>query len=215
MALPFFGKKKPAPAPAAPKKSVPVVDADDFFKDMGRKPKKPTDLQMIDLPEITGLRERPLEPPGSTIKNAVEVSTDGLADKTLEVTPGLGNVKGISSDTIDTTVIPKEERIDTGRARTADDFFRNMGRKAAVTESLEVPEVTGLRERPEEHADTLGGVALTATVEEEVDELPDKNIRRTDIVYGDIGGVDVSAIDLSSLRGDEDYSQITYVDDQE
>ena len=109
MALPFFGKKKPAPAPAAPKKSVPVVDADDFFKDMGRKPKKPTDLQMIDLPEITGLRERPLEPPGSTIKNAVEVSTDGLADKTLEVTPGLGNVKGISSDSIDTTVIPKEE----------------------------------------------------------------------------------------------------------
>ncbi|UKI16390.1 MAG: hypothetical protein L6V87_00170 [Ruminococcus sp.] len=38
------------------------VNADDFFKDMGRKPKpKKVDFN-IESPEITGLREAPLPP---------------------------------------------------------------------------------------------------------------------------------------------------------
>ena len=91
----LFNKSKkneaPAPAPVPSKPaSSPIkqpVNADDFFKDMGRKPKpKKVDFN-IESPEITGLREAPLPRPESTLSNldTDAISTDGLRDKTLDV----------------------------------------------------------------------------------------------------------------------------------
>ena len=98
----LFNKSKknevPAPAPVPSKPaSSPIkqpVNADDFFKDMGRKPKpKKVDFN-IESPEITGLREAPLPRPESTLSNldTDAISTDGLRDKTLDVEEGLGNM---------------------------------------------------------------------------------------------------------------------------
>ena len=53
----------PAPSPAPVSSPSKIVDADDFFKDMGRKPKLPKDLASIETPEVTGLREGPAPVP--------------------------------------------------------------------------------------------------------------------------------------------------------
>lgn len=76
----------PQPAPTAPKPSSPAafVDPDDFFKDMGRRPKAPKDETTVASPEITGLREAPPPDPEIILAglNTDSVETTGLIDKT-------------------------------------------------------------------------------------------------------------------------------------
>ncbi len=155
-----FWNKPQAPAPtAAPSapKSAPAafVDADDFFKDMGRKPKLPKDLASIETPEVTGLREGPAPVPECTLSDyANEIDTDGLIDKAALDD---GQYHGYMEDRpTDEEVAAKEE----AAARKAeankpafndpDDFFKGMGRKKTPKElaQIETPEVTGLREGP-------------------------------------------------------------------
>ena len=117
----LFNKSKkneaPAPAPVPSKPaSSPIkqpVNADDFFKDMGRKPKpKKVDFN-IESPEITGLREAPLPRPESTLSNldTDAISTDGLRDKTLDVEEGLGNIKTVDVEEIDAEIFPTKPQI--------------------------------------------------------------------------------------------------------
>ncbi len=87
-----FWNNKPqeVPQPAAPtataQTSAPkFVDPDDFFKDMGRRPKvqKNQNETEIESPEITGLREAPLPDPENTLTglDTANIATDGLIDK--------------------------------------------------------------------------------------------------------------------------------------
>lgn len=61
------------------------VDPDDFFKDMGRKPKTPKVETKVEIesPDIVGLREAPLPVPPSTLTelDTADIVTDGLIDK--------------------------------------------------------------------------------------------------------------------------------------
>lgn len=84
----FWNKPQevPQPAPTAPKTtaSSTFVDPDDFFKDMGRRPKAaPRDETTVASPEITGLREAPPPDPEIILAglNTDAVQTDGLVDK--------------------------------------------------------------------------------------------------------------------------------------
>lgn len=62
-----------------------ALDADDFFKDMGRKKKSAEVKAEIESPEIVGLREAPEEVAPSTLDDIgiSEINTDVLPDKTL------------------------------------------------------------------------------------------------------------------------------------
>lgn len=89
----FWNNKPQEPVqPAAPVKpaapaqtSAPkFVDPDDFFKDMGRRPKvQKTDETTVESPEITGLREAPPPPPENTLAglDTANIVTEGLVDK--------------------------------------------------------------------------------------------------------------------------------------
>ncbi|MBQ8780424.1 MAG: hypothetical protein IJZ72_01930 [Oscillospiraceae bacterium] len=79
-------QETPQPAPSAPKPAASpssFVDPDDFFKDMGRRPKAPKDETTVASPEITGLREAPPPDPEIILAglNTDAVQTDGLIDK--------------------------------------------------------------------------------------------------------------------------------------
>lgn len=92
----FFGKNQKEEAPSAPV-SAPkpaaepkkIVDADDFFKDMGRKP-KPAEVKepeaSVDVPVVTGLREAPeaVLPSNMNDLDTGTLATDGLRDKSAE-----------------------------------------------------------------------------------------------------------------------------------
>lgn len=225
----FFNKNKKAentapvqPSQPSPVKSAPrpIVDADDFFKDMGRKPKPKTVSFEIETPEVTGLREAPLPPPGSTINNLAtdEHMTDGLADKTLEITENLGNIKIIDStyDNIDAVlpdknfVTPDEDEIyaqEIGRKpkiknsdpMSADSFFADIDRRRNRRPSadIDVPEVTGLREEPEAAPQSL--LAEAVADEAAAEQLADKTLYDDSFIHGDISGIDLSNIDTDSL----------------
>ena len=202
MALPFFGKKKPEEEIPMNFTSAPVDNVDDFFKDMGRKPKMPDGVVDIEPPLITGLHDEPLPPPGSTIVNAEEVTTEELRDKSGDGPDPLHARITTIKEEINTDVIPKEKKIyrspNIGGVN-ADDFFRDLDRKKPPKPvEIDVPEVTGLREGPA-NAPNID-IAGAEPDEAAVDALKDKTKEVGNFVHGDISVVDLSAIDTSSLR---------------
>ncbi|WP_432649433.1 hypothetical protein [Huintestinicola sp.] len=204
----FFGTKKndtasvsPSPAPGLNQ----PVSADDFFKDMGRKPKKRETDVNIDCPEIVGLREEPLPPPGSSIKNIAEMSTDGLADKSgFDDSFIHGNIVTVNTDVIDVDDALAREKAEKARlkeekllaSQNPDDFFKDIDkRRNRVKSDIAVPEVTGLREAPLPPPDS----AIRNIADVSTDGLIDK----TGIVtegLGNISEIDIGAIDTSVLR---------------
>ncbi len=69
-------KKNNEPAPVqkstAPSSPKPIVDADDFFKDLDKK-SKPKEVSFeVETPEVTGLRETPAAAPESEINYIAE-----------------------------------------------------------------------------------------------------------------------------------------------
>lgn len=203
MALFNFGKKKdPVPAPSAKVTTFSDVDPDDFFKDMGRKPKAPKGVAEIASPEITGLHDEPLPRPVSTIKNyTAAIDTDSLEDKSLlPPDANSGNIKKIDTETLNTDVIPKEKKIlrSAPKPVSADDFFADLDRKRPRSIDIDLPEVTGLREKPVEHHVTdIGDAAVN---EAAAAALKDKSHEIPDFVVGDINTIDVTKLDMSSLR---------------
>lgn len=202
----FFGNKKntpPAPssAPVSPVSSGPV-DADDFFKDMGRKPRKREVDVNIESPDIVGLREEPLPPPGSTIKNINSVSTDDLADKSgFDDSFIHGNIKTVNTEVIDVDnafAMEKQQKEANALAATVnsqnpDDFFKDLDRKKnRVKADIAVPEVTGLREAPEPPP----MIKIRNITDVDTDGLIDK----TTIVEEGLGNI--SEIDLSTIDTD-------------
>lgn len=148
----------PTPSPAPVSSPKPFVDADDFFKDMGRKPKvvEEKEVKSIETPEVTGLREGPAPVPECTLANYEnEINTDGLIDKAALDD---GQYHGFMEDR------PSDEEVAAKEAAAArkavatqpafndpDDFFKDMGKKAAKPKELaqiETPDVVGLREGP-------------------------------------------------------------------
>ena len=195
----LFGKKNSIPNTPLNQTSAPITDAEDFFKDMGRKKKPVKDTFDIDLPIITGLHDEPLPAPGSTIKNADSVDTDGLRDKSGDGPDPLHARIREFKEEIDTTVIPKEEKIyRSEKVITADDFFRDLDRKRAPKIDIDVPEITGLREAPEAHH--ISDIGDADPDEDAVEALADKTHEVGNFVHGDISVVDIGSIDLSSLR---------------
>ncbi|MCM1525442.1 MAG: hypothetical protein NC120_13420 [Ruminococcus sp.] len=73
--------KEPEPEPEPPK----MLDPEDFFKDMGRRPKKKEPEVNIESPDIIGLREAPEPVPESTLADidigGVDIGV--LPDKTV------------------------------------------------------------------------------------------------------------------------------------
>ena len=204
----LFGNKKntppaPSPAPVSPAPAGPV-DADDFFKDMGRKPKRREVDVNIESPDIVGLREEPLPPPGSTIKNINSVSTDDLADKSgFDDSFIHGNIKTVNTEVIDVDnafAMEKQQKEANALAATVnsqnpDDFFKDLDRKRnRVKADIAVPEVTGLREAPEPPP----MIKIRNITDVDTDGLIDK----TTIVeegLGNISEIDLSAIDTDIL----------------
>ena len=147
----------PTPSPAAVSSPKPFVDADDFFKDMGRKPKvvEEKEVKSIETPEVTGLREGPAPVPECTLADYTnEINTDGLIDKAALDD---GQYHGYMEDR------PTDEEVAAKEAAAArkaaanqpafndpDDFFKDMGRKKTPKElaQIETPDVVGLREGP-------------------------------------------------------------------
>ncbi|MDE5859678.1 MAG: hypothetical protein K2H23_04760, partial [Oscillospiraceae bacterium] len=81
-------KSETEKSPAEPVlKQSGVLDADDFFKDMGKKSKKKEENVNIESPDIVGLREAPEPVLPSTLDDlgidVDEIDTDSLPDKTL------------------------------------------------------------------------------------------------------------------------------------
>lgn len=213
----FFQKKKDEPAPKNDPKPAtaqprPVVNADDFFKDMGRKKETPKEVKPIDIPEVTGLREFAPAAPESTINviDTAAVSTDILADKTLvEMGDGYGDISSVEAvDDID-TMIEREKSEKAARTAaiaaaeaakplSADDFFKDMGKRAKRRddEPIDHVEIIGLRDAPP--------VPAVNTISSFADEIPTDGLRdkTNDIpqISGDINEIDISSLDMSSLR---------------
>ncbi|MBQ5329858.1 MAG: hypothetical protein J6F31_01265 [Oscillospiraceae bacterium] len=203
MALFGFGKKKEEPLPkVSPVSSVSNVDPDEFFKNMGRKPKTPKGVAEISVPEVAGhLREEPLPRPKSTIKSfAQEINTDGLVDKSaLAPAEDRGDIRLIDTTRLNTDVIPKEEKIyREPKELSADDFFKDLDRKRPAKIDIDVPEVTGLREGPAPQYKTEIGDAFADTKAAEA--LKDKTTAPLGFVTGDINTIDVTKLDMSVLR---------------
>lgn len=202
MALFGFGKKKDEPLPKMNGQApVGSINPDDFFRDMGRKPKKPKGVEEISSPEIVGLHDEPLPRPKIDIKSFGEIDTTGLADKTEEQpTYKKGNIKQIDTESLDTEHIGKEEKIlrSAPKPVTADDFFKDLDRKRPKSIDIDLPEITGLREEPIPHHNTdIGDEVPDETA---VDALPDKLHETHDYINGDISTIDVTKLDMSGLR---------------
>ena len=223
----FFGKnqkeEKPsapvlAPKPAAePKK---VVDADDFFKDMGRKPKEtPAEAKepeiSVDVPVVTGLREapEPVLPSNMNDLNTDELSIGGLRDKSAEDDGAYhGNMNDVDEDSLDMSLLDRKKSDETPAAaepspapETAsfldpDDFFKDMGRKTKpeeIKETVDIPVITGLREAPEPVLPSNMNDLNTDTLA--TDGLRDKSAEDDGAYHGNMNDID-KVIDTSSLR---------------
>lgn len=223
----FFNKNKdneiPVSKPSAPASS-PIskpIDPDDFFKDMGRKPKPKKFDMSIAVPEITGLRDEPLPPPGSRINNidTPEEEAQRLRDKNLMPdvftrgdirTADLSNVdtETMLIDRTDPEAVAAYERAKDAMPSnpvSADDFFRDIDRRRKnrkVDISIDLPEVTGLRERPEEAP--VSNINNLDTELLSTDRLRDKSADPRIEGYADINVVDLSRIDLSGLREEKE-----------
>ncbi|MCI7766464.1 MAG: hypothetical protein MSJ26_00550 [Oscillospiraceae bacterium] len=198
----FFGNNKTQSPPAPSPKISHPADADDFFKDMGRKPKKREVNVNIESPDIVGLREEPLPPPGSTIKNIASVSTDELVDKSGYDDSFIhGNIKVVNTAALDVdealsrdkeakSAAPSEKVINS---QNPDDFFKDIDRRRSrVKADIAVPEVTGLREAPLPPPDS----SIRNIADVDTDGLIDK----TGIVTEGLGNI--SEIDTMSIDAD-------------
>lgn len=225
MALFNIGKPK-APAPAPVQKSAPApaanLNADDFFKDIDnrkRRPKKVDDT--IEVPEVTGLREAPPPPPKSTLRNMDTPDTDGLRDKIADPDVFVrGDIVGAGESSLDTGILPdktedvtpwSEEKEEQRRAKkvldptSADDFFsdidRRKNRRGRVNPNIDVPEVTGLREGPAAPA----VIRIAGTAENiDTEGLRDKTLHPDEFVRGDINVIDTERLSTDSLRGEQE-----------
>ncbi len=209
---------------AVPSKPVssglkPIVNADDFFKDMGRKPKVKKAEFDIDVPEVTGLREAPPPAPESTI-NVIGTDSgaaDMLEDKSVYAHPEeLGNINTIDVSVLDTeNVLPDktlqpsrfvpfeipEEEEKAADPLDPDSFFRAMDKRRArkrIKTSVEAPEITGLRDAPAEapHID----ISNIDTSSVSTDALIDKSAAPEGEIYGNISALSSENIDTGSLR---------------
>ena len=214
----LFNKKQPAkPAPAAPKPASQTVSApsnpDDFFKNMGRRREQPKVVKEIETPEVTGLREAPLAAPGSTIKNVIadELAAENLADKTLYDDSFVhGDINEVVTGGMDVDAAFEQEAVMKAQKLAEpekpkimvdpDDFFKDMGRrkKRRDDEPIESPEITGLREAPEPPpVSAISGLEADTSAAE---NLRDKTVFDDSFVHGDINEIDITKLDMSSLR---------------
>lgn len=192
----FFGNKKSESIPSSGMNQP--INADDFFKDMGRKPKKTEVDANIAIPDIIGLRDEPLPPPGSTIKNIASVSTDDLIDKT-DYDDGFihGNIVTVNTSALDVdTALSRDKEKNNGElserimtSQNPDDFFKDIDRRRGRGKTdIAVPEVTGLREEPlPPPRSTIRSVSEIST-----DDLIDK----TGIISEGLGNISTVNTDL-------------------
>lgn len=208
MKMLFFGNNKsqssPKPDPVPAAKISHPADADDFFKDMGRKPKKREVNVNIESPEIVGLREEPLPPPGSTIKNIASVSTDELIDKT-NYDDGFihGNIRVVNTASLDVDEALSRDKEKKSadlsekviNSQNPDDFFKDIDRRRnRVRADIAVPEVTGLREAPLPPPDS----SIRNIADVNTDGLIDKTGVITEGL-GNIWEIDTGSIDADIL----------------
>lgn len=221
----FFGKNQKEESPSAPvSASKPasepkkIVDADDFFKDMGRKPKAAEVKEpeaSVDVPVVTGLREapEPVLPSNMNDLNTDELSIGGLRDKSAEDDGAYhGNMNDVDEASLDMSSLDRKKADEVAAepepspaAEPAsfvdpDDFFKDMGRKAKpaeVKETVDIPVITGLREAPEvvlpSNMNDLDTGALIT------DGLRDKSAEDDGAYHGNMNDID-KVIDTSSLR---------------
>ena len=209
---------KTVTAPVPPSNAAQTANADDFFSDLDRKVKPKTAEQPvktdIDTPEITGLREEPAVIAPSSM-NDVETdpfAAENLTDKTIGDD---GAYHGNMNDAYTASEEPKEEKLfDLSNAVTADDFFSNMGKKAAPKPAAE-PVV--LREEPlPEVGSSMNGLDVSALA---TDGLRDKSYENDENYHGNMNDIpDEEAIDTDSLavkhlKADADDSGNVYNDD--
>lgn len=195
------------------------VDADDFFKDMGRKPKPKKPEFDIEAPEVTGLREAPLPAPGSTINN---INTDSeaaeqLEDKTVCAHPEeLGNINTLDTSSFnaddilpDKTLEPSrfvpfevpEEEAKPSDPLDPDSFFKDIDRRRAlkrIKTSVEAPEITGLRDAPAKAPQSDINDLDTSVLS--TDGLADKTITDESFIHGNISELNSESIDTGILR---------------
>lgn len=230
MAFFNIGKPKtPPPAPAVPvQKAVSPgasapVSADDFFKDIDNRKKRPKKVDdTIDVPEVTGLRESPLPPPECTVKNMATdaLDTDGLRDKTLNPDVFVrGDINKAEDVAVDDNILPdktaditpwSEEKEELRRAKkvldpsSAEDFFsdidRRKNRRGRVDPNIASPEVTGLREAPE--APPVSSI-VNAADNIDTDGLRDKTACPDQFVRGDINVIDTGSLNMNILREEQ------------
>lgn len=118
----FMKKKKDEPevvsqpAPSAPVKKPAVVNSDDFFADLDRKAKtRPAKKIEADVavPEVTGLREKPLEAAPDALSgiSTDAVDTSGLVEDNpyIDKNAVYGDLAEIDISTIDTSGLRDEQ----------------------------------------------------------------------------------------------------------
>lgn len=225
MALFNIGKPKaPAPVPVQRTTPAPVanVSADDFFKDIDNRKKRPKKVDdTIEVPEVTGLRDAPPPPPKSTLKNMDTPDTEGLRDKIADPDVFVrGDIVGAGESSADTESLPdkteditpwSEEKEEQRRAKkvldptSAEDFFsdidRRKNRRGRVDPNIAVPEVTGLREEPA--APAVSRIAGTAD-NIDTEGLRDKTLHPDVFVRGNINVIDTGSLSTDSLRAEQE-----------
>lgn len=224
----FFNKNKTKDEPistapispsASPNTSSKPLSADDFFADLDKKVKPAVQQKEIkteiDIPDIVGLREEPL-PEIESSMNDVETNSaaaESLTDKTLNDD---GNYHGTMNDAYTASEEPKEEKpFDPNNAVTAEDFFSNMGKKAAPKSTAE-PIV--LREEPlPEVGSSMNGLDVSTLT---TDGLRDKSYENDDLYHGNMNDVpneesiDTDSLAVKHLKADADDSGNVYSEDE-
>lgn len=118
----FMKKKKeeevvrPAPSETSvPVKKPTIVNPDDFFADLERKPKSRSQKQEAEVapPVVTGLREQPLAAAPDTLSgiSTESIDTSGLKEKDPYVDESVvyGDLAVIDSSAIDTSGLADEK----------------------------------------------------------------------------------------------------------
>lgn len=223
----FFGKNKtkeeqpsapvkpsapaaaPKPAGNAPASSAPV-SADDFFGDLDRKKRKKEVKFDIDVPEVTGLREKPADAPEQIFNN---VATETLSVSSLHeegyVVGDMKNFRDIAADTLaveelrdkshdnDIPFDPDAPEVPTASAAfdpsDPDAFFSSIDRKKPKRQkfAIDIPEVTGLREAPlVAEGDTVAEIDLSMISTDVLRAEPPSNVGPG---FGDIDEISVPA----------------------
>lgn len=119
----FMKKKKDEPevtqpAPSAPVKKPAAVNSDDFFADLDRKAKaRPAKKAVVEadvaVPEVTGLREKPLEAAPDALSgiSTDTVDTSGLVEDNpyIDKNAVYGDLDEIDISAVDTSGLRDEQ----------------------------------------------------------------------------------------------------------